>query len=42
VPAEPPAADVTERLQKLAELRELGLVTDEEFAAKRADLIAAL
>jgi uncharacterized membrane protein YeaQ/YmgE (transglycosylase-associated protein family) len=41
-PVDPPAPDVTERLRKLAELRELGLVTDEEFAAKRADLIAAL
>jgi uncharacterized membrane protein YeaQ/YmgE (transglycosylase-associated protein family) len=34
--------DVAERLTKLTELHDRGLVTDEEFQAKRADLIAAI
>jgi uncharacterized membrane protein YeaQ/YmgE (transglycosylase-associated protein family) len=42
---EPPAnggADVATRLRTLRELRESGLITDEEFAAKRAELIGAI
>ncbi|MFJ3230025.1 DUF4429 domain-containing protein [Streptomyces sp. NPDC086787] len=35
-------ADVAERIRHLGELHRAGLVTDEEFAAKKADLLAEL
>lgn len=34
--------DVAHRLRVLAQLKEDGLITDEEFAAKRAELISAI
>ncbi|MGD9968371.1 MAG: PH domain-containing protein [Hyphomonadaceae bacterium] len=37
-----PAGDVRERLEKLDQLRRDGLVNDEEYAAKRSDLISQL
>lgn len=42
--AEPVAAapDITEQLQKLGALRDGGILTEEEFAAKKADLLARL
>ena len=44
--AEPPAAagsgdDITTQLQRLVELRQSGLLTDEEFAAAKAKLLAS-
>ena len=44
-PAAPPAAaapsaDPVERLKQLAELRDQGVLTDEEFAAAKAQLLA--
>jgi hypothetical protein len=47
--AQPPAApadasdpdDMIERLQKLGELRDSGVLTDEEFAAQKARILAA-
>jgi hypothetical protein len=44
--AEPPPAasdpdDMIERLQKLGELRDSGVLTDEEFAAQKARILAA-
>ena len=33
------AADPLEQLHKLGELRDAGLVTDEEFEAKKAELL---
>ena len=44
--AAPPAAtsdpdDMIERLQKLGELRDSGVLTDEEFAAQKARILAA-
>jgi len=38
----PPADDPTAALQKLAALKEQGLITAEEFDAKRAEIIARL
>ncbi|MET8575054.1 DUF4429 domain-containing protein [Streptomyces sp. NPDC005012] len=35
-------ADIAERIRHLGELHRAGLVTDEEFAAKKADLLAEL
>ncbi|NLU71660.1 DUF4429 domain-containing protein [Streptomyces sp. HNM0575] len=35
-------ADIAERIRHLGELREAGLVTDDEFAKKKADLLAEL
>lgn len=35
-------ADIAERIRHLGELHEAGLVTDEEFAAKKAELLAEL
>ncbi|MBT2401138.1 DUF4429 domain-containing protein [Streptomyces sp. ISL-100] len=35
-------ADIAERIRHLGDLREAGLVTDEEFAAKKAELLAEL
>lgn len=42
--AEPaqPQEDVAATLRKLATLRDEGLLTDEEYAAKRADVIAQI
>jgi Short C-terminal domain len=37
-----PAADPAERLRKLEELRAGGLINDEEFAAKKAELLASI
>ncbi|OEJ27036.1 hypothetical protein AR457_23810 [Streptomyces agglomeratus] len=51
VPAEPvpvpvaarrDPADIAERIRHLGDLREAGLVTDEEFTAKKAELLAEL
>lgn len=36
------APDITEQLTKLAALRDAGIVTDEEFATKKAELLARL
>ncbi|MFG2312855.1 DUF4429 domain-containing protein [Streptomyces sp. NPDC048566] len=49
-PAPPPAstaprrdpADIADRIRHLGELHEAGLVTDEEFSAKKAELLAQL
>lgn len=41
-PPPPPAASAEERLRALARLHADGLVTDEEYAAKRAELIELL
>ncbi|TFV64066.1 UNVERIFIED_ORG: SHOCT domain-containing protein [Bacillus sp. AZ43] len=42
-PAAPPPAepqpDLADRLRKLAELRDAGILTDEEFAAQKAKLL---
>lgn len=37
-----PQVDVAEQLHKLASLRDAGILTDEEFAAKKAELLARL
>lgn len=37
-----PQVDVTEQLHKLASLRDAGILTEEEFAAKKAELLARL
>jgi hypothetical protein len=45
VPAAPPRrdpADVAERIRHLGELHQAGLVTDEEFSSKKAELLAEL
>jgi Domain of unknown function (DUF4429)/Short C-terminal domain/Protein of unknown function (DUF2510) len=42
-PAAPPAQpDVTDQLKKLAELRDAGVLTTEEFESKKAELLARL
>lgn len=41
VPAAP-QVDITEQLKKLASLRDAGILTDEEFATKKAELLARL
>lgn len=38
--AAPPRRDVSEQLQKLADLRDDGVLSDEEFEAKKAELLA--
>ena len=38
----PSAADPAEQLKKLADLHQSGLLTDEEFAAKRAAIVDKL
>ena len=38
-PQAPPRRDVSEQLQKLAELRDEGVLSDEEFEAKKAELL---
>mgnify|MGYP001824689928 FL=1 len=35
----PPANDITNQLQQLAALHEQGILTDEEFAAKKAQIL---
>lgn len=37
----PAAADPVEQLEKLGEMREKGLLTDEEFAAQKAKLLGS-
>ena len=37
-----PAADPLDQIEKLGKLRDSGLVTQEEFEAKKADLLARL
>jgi hypothetical protein len=37
----PPAADPIEQLTKLGELRDNGVLTEEEFAAEKAKLLAS-
>jgi hypothetical protein len=37
-----PQVDVTEQLHKLASLRDAGILSDEEFSAKKAELLARL
>ena len=41
-PAAPTAADSTEAIRHLAELRDQGIITPEEFAAKKAELLARI
>ncbi|WP_189948078.1 DUF4429 domain-containing protein [Streptomyces alanosinicus] len=41
-PARRDPADIAERIRHLGELHQAGLVTDEEFAAKKAELLAEL
>ncbi|MEW2132657.1 DUF4429 domain-containing protein [Streptomyces sp. NPDC005435] len=41
-PARPDPADIAERIRHLGELHQAGLVTDEEFSAKKAELLAEL
>ena len=38
-PPPPPAADPIEQLTKLAELRDKGVLTEEEFAAQKAKIL---
>jgi hypothetical protein len=38
-PAPEPAADPSEQLKELAELREQGILTEEEFAAEKKKLL---
>ncbi|MET9557767.1 DUF4429 domain-containing protein [Streptomyces sp. NPDC006645] len=40
--ARPDPADIAERIRHLGELHDMGLVTDEEFSAKKAQLLAEL
>lgn len=42
LPAAPAKADIAEQLKTLTALRDEGIVTDEEFAAKKAELLARL
>jgi hypothetical protein len=37
-----PIPDIPEQIHKLAELRDQGILTEAEFAAKKADLLARL
>jgi hypothetical protein len=39
LPADAPAADPAEQLKKLADLHQSGLLSDEEFAGKRTEII---
>jgi hypothetical protein len=39
---QPQAPDVMDQLKKLGELRDAGVLTSEEFEAKKADLLARL
>lgn len=40
-PAAAPAADPVEQLKELGELRDKGVLTEEEFAAQKAKLLAS-
>ncbi|MGC2309707.1 MAG: SHOCT domain-containing protein [Nitrososphaeraceae archaeon] len=40
--AQPPQEDITQKLQKLADLHKQGILSDEEFQKMKADLIANL
>lgn len=40
--AHPPTNDITDQLKKLAELRDAGILTEAEFSAKKAELLARL
>jgi hypothetical protein len=40
-PPAPPAADPIEQLKQLAELRQQGILTDEEFAAQKAKILGS-
>jgi Short C-terminal domain len=40
-PAAAPAADPVEQLKELAELRDKGVLTDEEFAAQKAKILGS-
>jgi hypothetical protein len=40
-PAAPPAEDKFTKLEKLAELNKQGILTDEEFAAEKAKILAS-
>jgi hypothetical protein len=40
--ASEPQPDVTEQIAKLAELRDQGALTDDEFAAKKAELLGRI
>jgi hypothetical protein len=40
-PAAAPAADPIERLKELGELRDKGVLTEEEFAAQKAKVLAS-
>ncbi|NBM17163.1 DUF4429 domain-containing protein [Streptomyces sp. GC420] len=42
VPARPDPADIAERIRHLGELHSAGLLTDEEFTSKKAELLAEL
>lgn len=41
-PVAPPVADVPAQIQQLAALRDQGVLTEEEFAAKKAELLARM
>ncbi|MBA2418861.1 MAG: SHOCT domain-containing protein [Nocardioidaceae bacterium] len=38
----PQAADPIEQLRKLGELRDAGVLSEEEFAAKKADILSRM
>jgi hypothetical protein len=40
-PAAPPAADPIEQLKQLAELKNQGILTDQEFAAQKAKILGS-
>lgn len=42
VPDAAPAPDITSQLTSLAALRDQGILTEDEFAAKKADLLSRL
>ena len=41
-PAQPPQEDITQKLQKLADLHKQGILSDEEFQKTKTDLLAKL
>ena len=41
-PPPPPADDIPTQIQKLASLRDAGILTEEEFATKKAELLAKM
>ncbi|HEX5567692.1 MAG TPA: DUF4429 domain-containing protein, partial [Streptomyces sp.] len=42
LPARPDPADIADRIRHLGELHDAGLLTDEEFSTKKAELLAEL